>query len=120
MLKPDVFTSHKTVMSEMKETLIKTEIRLPERETPANSCHSILNEWSPTMSHSVTRERIAGRALARLTRAEHDWPQTAAAPACAASLQEDVGSPVAFVFLGAFMSPKAQVVPGYVCDTGIS
>jgi len=37
-------------MSEMKETLIKTEINLLEGETPAHPCHSVSDKRSPRMS----------------------------------------------------------------------
>lgn len=34
-------------MSEMKGALIKTEIRLPEGESPAHGCHSVSDECFP-------------------------------------------------------------------------
>lgn len=56
-------------MSEMKETLIKTEIRLPAGETPAHSCHSSADKRSPRMSHRVWPES------SWLTEHLQDWPR---------------------------------------------
>ena len=57
----------------MKETLIKTEIRLPEGETPAHSCHSVSDKRSPRMSHSMWLESslLAGHL--------QDWPKQSTA-----------------------------------------
>lgn len=59
-------------MSKMKETLIKTEIKLPEGETSAHSCHSTSdNQTLPQdVPQSVTRELIAARALVGLTQCQ--------------------------------------------------
>lgn len=57
----------------MKETLIKTEIRLLEGETLAHSCHSISDKRSPRMSHRVWLESslLAGHL--------QDWPRQSTA-----------------------------------------
>lgn len=53
----------------MKETLIKTEIKLPEGETSAHSTSD--NQTLPQdVPQSVTRELIAARALVGLTQCQ--------------------------------------------------